>query len=141
MKNTALPEPLSAVIFKNYLVAVIISALIVLFAVTSGDFRLLALLIMPAYFVVRAMSLSKAYKNGQIAGRRMVCQSMQRSVVLDGVIVTFLNDSDSGIDDEQKYHRFNVPGRRSADNFTVGAEYMVYFNVSDPSALVAYSLV
>lgn len=128
-----LPPALHTLRVKQYVTGGFIFFLSIGLAIVCKDWHLLALMLLSVWFVYNGFVLSRHYNEGQIEEKLLVCVSVKKSTIQDMVSVGFRTD-----DEYPSFYQFKIPGKRRADDFIPNAAYLVYYNVSTPSQLLAY---
>lgn len=129
-----LPTPLHAYQRKLYVGSAVIGLAGVSTALFLHSYAPLLLLLGTLYLAFKAFSVRHDYFTGTIVECGVVCSSVRPSQIRDRVSVTFRSHDG----DNASYYLFVVPRRHDADEFIPDCQYVIYFDVSNPHALLAY---
>ena len=130
-----IPTPLILYQRKMYITAAAFALLAAALYVAFKNLTPLVFLMGSAYMVYKGISVERDFKNGNLVEVGVVCVAVRPSAVRDRVSLTFkANEEDGG-----SYYRFVVPAKKYvSEEFIVDSPYVIYFDVSNPHALIAY---
>ena len=133
---TALQRTYRGRIILTVIGTLFVSILFVLFK----DARVLALLLLPAYFLYLAFSIRYDYSKDLLKEVFCICIAVNpnRSPLprnKGSVTAVFREDDEEG--EVQNHYAFWLP-ERLANEFIVGAGYVIYYNVYEPNRLLSY---
>lgn len=121
---------------KNFLFGFGILSFGLAVSVAAKDVKVVLLLaIFSMYFFVRAAVVARHYASGRIVELVAVCTGIKPSQFRDRISVSFMVTSEAN---QTAYFKFNVPSRRSQDDFIVGASYVIYFDKTVKNVLIGY---
>ncbi len=101
------------------------------FAMAFKNSKYLAIVLISLFLGLKGLSILSEYKRGNIVEDVMICQNVRKATIKDRTIVTF-----STADQNPRYMEFSIAGKNQMDKFTVGATYLVYYNVNDNKTLL-----
>ena len=135
--NPVLPAPLYKAAILN-----VCTALFCIIVGLSGIFIFknlspLLLCICSLFFIYRAFSINKDFKSGKIVEMPVLCTGVKASSFRDRSIVIFRSFNSEG--NEDKAYQFNIPSKKTADEFLENNTYMIYFNPQSENVLIAWS--
>lgn len=128
------PELLSRKQSLEYLVAGVIVVGAIICTLTFKLPKALLLALLGLVFVYKGLQLKVRWESGRIVQQVLICQSVRKSSVKDRINLTFFN----GDEENPLYYSFLLPGKRNADDFIIGAVYIVYFDLDNPKELITY---
>lgn len=129
-----LPTPLVNYRNKNFLIGFGIVALGLAISISVKDFKIFLLLsLFSIYFLGRAIVVARHYNTGRIIELIVTCTGIKPSKLADKTAVSFRAESETG---HPVYFKFNVPSRRSQDDYIVGASYVIYFDSFAQNTLI-----
>lgn len=133
-----LPGPLVEYRFKKLLLVGGIALGSVFLAILAKNVSFLVLMVGSVYYGYEAFMVAKKYHKGEILEVPVVCTAVKAAQFRNQVSVTFVEEDE---EENMHYYKFSVPDKRAEENFVVNAPYVIYFDISNPSFLMAYVLI
>ncbi len=128
-----IPSVLSDLRIKRYIVGGLMVILSIGFSIMCREWKMLFLALFGGWFIYNGYIIRNKYLNGQIEEKLLVCTSVRKSMVQDTVTVCFRTN-----DEHPSFYQFKVVGKKKSDEFMPEASYVVYYESSNPSQMMAY---
>ena len=132
-EDYAFPDPLARLRARQFFYAAVFLLASACGAVSMKDPYILLGSLVAAWFAWYAGTLESKYINGKIIEQTLICTSCRRAALHDAAEIGF-----SSCDEVPVYYRFQIAGKNKLRDFVPGNTYVVYYDKSNPSQLLAY---